>query len=273
LLRTALRQPLLHFVLLGALVFIVDAQLSRSSQQIEVTQAIRNEVAALLQQSLSRRATEEELQRGLEEWLDTEVLFREALSLGLEENDAVIRAHLARKLQLVVRERTVLDDPTQAELSQQLESNRQRYTAALSFDVTHVFLLTQPGATSGDKGDPARVDDALARLRAGADPKTAGDHFPRGPVFTRLTQPQLEQIVGAKLSSVLAPEQRGNWQAIAGTRGTHLLRLDALHDGSPNLEALRPTLTADVQEKQKQERLHEFTAQLRKRYEIERAAE
>lgn len=259
LVRSALRQPLVYFVLLGATVFAVDAAL-RPARNIQVSEAVENEVLAELARTLGRAPTKEELEGALDEWVDTELLFREALALGLDQNDAVIRNHLAQKLAHVVRERSVLADPTEAELRAQLEANPARYTRPDTYDVRHVFIA-RPGADD----HPARVASALDALRAGANADGVGDHFPRGPVFTDSTRLQLEQALGIRLLPELAADRVQQWQSVSGPRGTHLVRLEAIHSGAPDLDRSRDALVKDVSEQKKRAALARFLTELRER--------
>lgn len=261
-LRGALRQPLPYFVLLGVVVFLVDFWLRRASDAVGDPAGVRREVASSLQKTLSRPPTDAELQRGLEQWVDKELLFREALALKLDENDSVIRDHLAQKLEHIVRERTVLEAPTEAELRARLAAHPKRYTAPKTFDVTHAFVLR----ASSPETYQARVDEVVTRLAGGAKPETVGDHFPRGPKFTGMTRPQLERIFEAKLSAALDVHRIGQWQSVPSPRGTHLLRLDAVNDGKPDFEALRAVLTADVQDQKKRAAESSYLKELRKKY-------
>ena len=267
-LRGALKQPLAHFALLGLTVFLVDFWLRPEPEAIDISPAARREVVTRLEQSLSRPATEGELQRGLDEWMNTELLFREAVALGLDENDAVIREHLARKLEHIVKQRSILAPPSEAELLAQFEAAPERYTGPKTFDLTHVFVRNAAAPAAHQK----RVDEALARLAAGAKPETVGDHFPRGPKFTGMMQAQLEQIFETELSAALDPKHTKSWQALPSRRGTHLIRLDAASDGKRDFQSLRPALTEDVQEKKKQAALHSYLLKLRKKYAIDSEA-
>ncbi len=264
-LRGAAKQPLVQFALLGTAVFLVDHWRSSEAETIEISAATRHEVAKGLERSLARPPTPQELERGVEEWLDTELLFREALALGLDDNDAVIREHLARKLEHIIKQRSILAPPSEAELLAQLEAAPERYRGPETFTLTHVFIRR----SVDPKAHRQRVDEALAKLAAGAEPRSVGDHFPRGPTFTRMMKPQLEHIFQTRLSEALKAEHVGTWQALNSARGTHLVRLDGVFDGRRDLESLKPALTEDIQEKKKQAALQRYLAELRKKHAIE----
>ena len=261
----ALKQPLPYFVLLGGAVFLLDSWLRAAPQTLHLSPEVRREVASRLEQQLSRAPTPAELDRGLEDWVDTEVLFREATALGLDQNDSVIHDHLAQKLRYIVLERTILPAPSEAELHAELRANPARYQNPATFDLTHAFISRSASAGNYD----ARVQAALAELTRGAEPKSVSDHFPRGPKFRGMTQIQFEQIFQAKLAAALQPKQIGAWQVLDSPRGAHLIRLDAASDGSPNFEALRPALIANVQTQKKQARAAAYVTELRRKYPLD----
>lgn len=260
-----LKQPLPYFVLLGAMVFIVDLALRGRSESDSSPLDATGEVRARLEQRLARPPTNAELARGLEEWLDTELLFREAMALGLDQNDSVIREHLAQKLEHIVRERSVPPPASEAELEARLAAEPSRYTAPETFDIAHAFVLEATNPQTFE----ARVDAALAQLTAGDEPEEVGDHFPRGPKFAGMTRPQLESILKTGLAEALQPSRRGQWQVVKSARGAHLIRLDAVHSGKPDFRALRPALEADVLEQKKQAALRAYLEGLRQKYQLD----
>ncbi len=262
LVRRLLRSPPLYFALLGAALFLIDGALRRSRESVTVTSAVTKEVTAELTGALGRPPSDAEVAEALTQWVDEEVLYREARRLGLDQHDAVVRAHLARKLRHMVRERTVLAAPTEAELEAQERAAPARYLGPQTFALTHVFLR-DPGASSVP---PERVKRVLEQLGAGAEPASAGDHFPRGPRFEGMTEPQLEQALGVRLVGQLDAARVGAWQVLTSKRGYHLVRLDAIASGKPSPEALRKALTADLDETKKERAVREYSDELREKY-------
>lgn len=261
----ALKQPLPYFLLLGAAAFLVDCWLRAAPDTIQISPEVRREVAVRLEQQLTRPPTPAELERGLREWADTELLFREATALGLDENDSVIHAHLAQKLRHIVLERTILPAPSEAELRAELAAHPERYTGPVTFELTHVFI----SRSSSGAAFETRVQATLSELARGAEPRGAGDHFPRGPRFEGMTRPQLEQIFQTSFATALEPSRVGTWQRLESSRGAHLIRLDAVSDGKPVFEAVRPALAAEVQARKKQAAVDRYLAELRKKYPLD----
>ncbi|HEY6729278.1 MAG TPA: hypothetical protein VI197_34945 [Polyangiaceae bacterium] len=175
---------------------------------------------------------------------------------------------MAQKLRHIVLERTVLPAPSESELRAELAAHPRRYTSTASSDLTHVFISR---AASGAAFE-TRVREAISQLTRGSEPRSVGDHFPRGPQFRGMPRVQLEQIFQTSFATVLEPSRVGTWQRLDGARGAHLIRLDALHDGKPVFESLRPALTADVQARKKQAAVDAYLAELRKKYRLDATA-
>lgn len=266
-LHAMLRQPLSYFVLVGVVVFLVDNWLRRSVNAVEVSPTVNTEVAMELERLLARPPTAAEVEQGVKEWVDTELLFREASALGLQDNDAVIRAHLATKLKHLVKQRVFVASPSDEELRAELAAHSARYTSPETFSVTHVFI----NASTSDNVE-TRVAEALSKLEAGSDPATVGDHFPRGPHFAELPAANLDRVLGASVSQELTRERIHRWQRFRSRRGVHLVRLDAIVSGAPTFERVKPQLAAAVEEHKREAAVRTFIDELRQKYSVEGAA-
>lgn len=260
-----LKQPLVYFVLLGAVVFVVDSWLRRAADSVDVTEAVRQEIASELQRVHARAPTDQELAQGVQEWRDTELLYREALRLGLDRDDPQLKAHLATKLKNLVKQRAIVAPPTEQELLAEFTANKHKYTRPNTFDVTVVFVNKSVEPETHE----ARVDAIAAKVAAGADPATAGDHFPRGAQLQERLPVQLQQILQTDLSHVLDAERTGTWQRIPSSRGTFLFRLDKINGGEPVFESIKTSLGNELEQRKRDEAFGTFTAELRARYSVE----
>jgi PPIC-type PPIASE domain len=258
------KQPLLYFVLLGVVVFVVDTWLRRDAEVVSVGATVRAELDAELRRTLARAPTQPELDRALADWTTNELLFREASKLGLQENDSVIRLHLATKLKSLVKQRTIVAPPTEAELRASFDAHPERYTRPDTYDVTVVFVAR--GASP--EAHAERVKEVLDKLAAGSEPKGAGDHFPRGPELKDVLLLQLEQVLKVDLSVALRPENQGRWQQVPNARGSYLLRLDHLNSGKPNFDALKGAIAAEIEVHKREAAFAQFVEELRTQYPI-----
>lgn len=258
------KEPLLYFALLGVLVFCVDAWLRRDADSIKVDATVRSELDAELRRTLERPPTHEELERALEEWTTTELLFREASRLGLHENDALIRTHLATKLKNLVKQRTIIEPATEEELRAHFTAHPEHYGRPDTFDVTVVFVAH--GASPEEHA--SRVHELQSKLTAGLEPHGAGDHFPRGPALRDMLQLQLEHVLKADLDAVLRPEALGQWQRVPTARGSYLLRLDRLNSGKPNFDASRAAIAGEIEARKRDAAFERFVGELRSQYPV-----
>lgn len=259
------KQPLIYFVLVGAFVFVADAWLRRKADVIAIDATVRGESEAEFRAMAGREPTPPELAQAVSEWTTKELLFREAMQLGLQENDATVRNHLALKLKNLVRQRTIVTPPTDEELRAELSAHPERYTKSDTYTVTVVFV------SRGDSPEAhaQRTQELVAKLTAGLEPSGAGDHFPRGPVFEDLLAIQLEQVLKVDLRQVLRPENRHRWQQLPNARGSYLIRLDAIHSGAPQFDAVRDAIAGQLEMQKRDAALDEFIAQLRTKYPVE----
>lgn len=258
------RQPLTYFVLAGVVAFCVDAWLRREANVILITSGIRTELADEFKRNYSRAPTADELENAIQEWTDTELLFREATELGLAENDGVIRDHLARKLSQMVIQGNVPDEPTDGELLQELRAHPERYRKPDTYTISHVFINRAKAPDTFD----ARVGEALSKLESNAPVASVGDHFPRGPVFEGLSQAHLEANLNLKLSSVLKPSEVGVWHRLPGARGMHFVRVDAVVSGEPTLDNSRASLSGAVTASKKGAAAQTYVRELREKFTV-----
>jgi hypothetical protein len=161
------REPLLHFVALGLLIFAVDHFASPASgdpRMITVDKEIETNLVSLFEEGQGRAPTDRELDRLIHRWLQNEVLYREALALGLDKGDEMIRERLILKMRMVVLNNVVVDPPSEKDLRQWFERNRSRYDLPRRFD----FVQFQVADANAD--DPNLAQDLASGMIDGVVP-------------------------------------------------------------------------------------------------------
>lgn len=267
--RTWHKQPLPYFLALGALIFALDSVLSQDDNVIVVSQAVRSEVALKTELELGRTPQPEEVQAALEQWRETEALYREGLKLGLLDNDEVVRAHIANKLRYVASQRVVVSEPSETTLRAYLRAHEERFRQPTAFDLEHVFVARHAPGLKGDAANPrVRAEQLLKQLRQGADWKTLGDHFPRGPQFSNRSRQDLERALKLDLSSAFDSPRTDVWTMVEGKRGFHLLRITRI-SGGVDFDRLKETLRLAVQADEKERAAQRFVDEVQGRYEFE----
>jgi len=268
LLGRVLREPLLHFTLLAAVVLAVQHWAAPPSPRRIVVTA--EELRGLRQEHRRRTganptpADEEAL---LGRYLDDEVLYREALALGLERGDVIIRRRLIQKMQFLTEDMSPIPEPTDTDLDAYLASHRKRYAIGDRVSLTHVFFTPY----RPDDDVEARASDARAQLAAGIDPTTLGDPFVRGRDFVLETEPELAGVFGPGFATAVMALPVGEWSApIRSSYGVHLVRVRERRAAqSLGVAELRDRLRHDWREERRADANQAALARLRAQYEID----
>ncbi len=231
------REPLLHFVLLGALLFALDHWLvsRRDDPRTIVLGAQADQQARqLFKASRSRDPDTDELRALRERWLDNEVLYREGLALQVDRGDAAIRERVIFKSLSVVDANLKLppfDDDT---LRAWFEVRRGKYDEPARFDFHEAVL-------AGDSGEAA-VRSFVQALNAGAPGQASAGLR----VFKGRPHDNLASSYGQGFAKALEASPTGRWQAMATDGGWRAVRLDAVTPARPAVfEALRGVVLQD----------------------------
>lgn len=262
--RSALRsEPLVHFALVGLLLFGAHALLApRRADPLVVDRARVDATATALARKLGRPAAADDIAAALLTELDEDRLHREALALGLDRDDPIIRRRLIQKLRFVHEDLAAADAvPDDDALRALRDADPARYTIPERLAVTHVL------AAAGRHPDPrAAADDLRARLLAGADPAGLGDPCVHGQRFPARTLAAYAGMFGADFSAALSHMPEGTWSIVPSSFGWHVARVDARTPPTlPDVAALRPRLVADWEAARRDEGARAALAELRAR--------
>lgn len=163
-----LREPLLHFVVAGALLFAVDAWRNRDAVEprgvVRITSADVEWLSASWTRQRQRAPSDEELRRLVADSVREELLAREARALGLDEDDTVVRRRLAQKMEFILQDAVRLTGPDEAELRRSYDRDPARYRTVAGVSFTQLFFRSEADARravaavettpSDDVGDP-----------------------------------------------------------------------------------------------------------------------
>jgi len=267
------REPLLHFVVLGALVFGVYRWVAPSapSKRIVLSPSL---ISGLRQDHLRRSGalpTDEEERALIEQFLDTEVLYREALALGLDRGDIIVRRRLVQKMEFLTEGVDPIAEPMEQELIAYRETHADRYAIPAQVTMTHVFV----GRDRHADAEPA-ARALRSQLGAGADPASMGDPFVRGREFVRQSERELAAVFGDAFAAQVWALPVGEWSApIGSSYGVHLVRVSERIAGRlPALDDIRSSVRRDWQTERRSADSRVALDRLRRHYDIrvERAA-
>lgn len=264
-----LREPLGHFVVLGAALFLLHRVLAPvdGDRRIAVSASVRRALVDEHVRRFNAPPTTEQVDAMLDRWIDDEVRVREALALGLDQGDIIVRRRLIQKMDFVLEDAAPLARATDAELAAYLAAHPERYADPTRVSLVHVFA-------ANDRRDGG-ADGAIAAWReqlvAGAAPETLGDPFLRGREFPARTESELAGVFGPVFAQSVMALPVGEWSApIRSSFGLHVVRVTARVAGrAPSLDAVRTQVERDWRDERRTALDQEALAQLRARYRID----
>ena len=225
------REPLLHFLLVGGLLFAADAVLrdraAPSDQVIRISEPEIDRLRAQWTRQYQRSPAPEEIQGLIDARLREEVLFREALAMGLDQDDSIVRRRLAQKLEFLIEDLAAAREPTEAELSAFFEARQEGYQLPARVSFSQVFF------SPDRRGRAAKPDASL--VLAGLRPETLaaaaadqGDRFMMGASYSEQRPQDVEAVFGPEFVQALFEIEPGGWSGpIPSAYGWHLVRIEA----------------------------------------------
>ena len=240
-LRRLLREPLLHFLLLGILIFAGDHLLTAvrgDPQDIILTKEAYQEAHDTFTAGMKREPSRAELKTLTDRWVDNEVLYREGLALGLDRGDPAMRERVIFKALSLAQAALVLPKINEAGLKEWFESRRDRYDLPARFDFEEALL------TGGDS-TPQSMQKFAAALNAGQAPAVEGSLR----IFKDRPRPNLVQSYGAAFAQNLEAQAVGNWSIIQSSDTARVVRLVAVRPGQKaNFDEVKESVYKDWKE-------------------------
>ena len=246
--RRWLREPLLHFLLIGAALFGIYnfTQTGRTgpapSTQIQLTLDELAQLALQFQSQWRRQPTGEEFQRLVENKVQEEVLYREALAMGLDKDDTIVRRRMAQKMQFLAEDVAAAREPTTAELRAWYEKNRAAFAQPSRVSFRHLYFSPdRRGARARDEATKALGSLAGQPQDAKLAPSLADRFMFQGYYHDRSPE-QLGKEFGPQFAQAVVGLPPGAWQGpIESGLGWHLAFVDTVTPGRvPAFEEIEP---------------------------------
>jgi hypothetical protein len=272
-----IHEPLVHFLLLGALILAASAIVSKhrddASRRIVIDKSLVLHFIKLEQAQMGTPPSKSQLDGMIEDYIREEVEFREAKRMGLDKDDEIVRRRLASKFDFLQRDLVTVPDPSAGELQLYYAEHQKDFLQRASVTFTHIYFSPDHG---GDAVARSRAEQALIKLQSGPVTRAPqlGDPFPLQSDYADVQRLDLLQQFGDGpiVDSVFAtPVNRWAGPVHSGY-GWHLVYVTHREEThAPPLEEIRDKVKAayvdDMKEKANQER---FEA-LKKQYVIDRA--
>jgi peptidyl-prolyl cis-trans isomerase C len=263
-----LREPLWHFVVLGAAVFALHRAVTPADEvrRITVSANVRRALVAEHAAQYGAPPTAAQERAIVERWIDDEVRVREALVLGLDREDLIVRRRLIQKMDFLLEEDAPLKRATDAELNAWLAARPAAYAIPARVSLEHVCAASERHPADGE----TVVATWRNTLVQGGVAAGLGEPFLRGRTFARQTEAELAGIFGAPFAAAVMGMPTNTWSApIRSSYGWHTVRLSERMAGGPaQLDDVRAVVERDWREAQRAVLDRAALERLRAQYEV-----
>jgi peptidyl-prolyl cis-trans isomerase C len=233
-----LREPLLHFLLIGLLLFGLYACMNRGRSRLGSPRQIvlsLDELATMeryFESQWHRRPTPEEFRAMVEDKIKEEVLYREGLVMGLDKGDTIVKRRMAQKVQFLAEDIATAHEPSTAELQTWFEKDSSKFALPSRYSFRHIYF--SPDKRGKDAHDDAAK--ALARIAGQPEDSTlitpVADRFMFQDYYSDRTPSAIAKEFGPQFAVALEKVKPGSWQGpIESGFGWHLVFVDTVIPG------------------------------------------
>jgi hypothetical protein len=267
----ALREPLAHFLVIGVVLFAANSMIhgperDAPGEAITISQGQVNQIAESYRLLSGRMPSRAELETLVDDFITEEISYREAVAMGLDADDTIVRRRMRQKLEFLLEDATASEEPTEAELKVWLTEHADGYRLPERRAIRHVL------ASADRRGKQTRVDAAafLANLRSGVDPSTLGDPSMLPAATPLTTKEGVANLFGEDFAASVFAHNGESWFGpVASPFGEHLILVMETEAGrAPALEDVRDRVRSDLIESRRDQARNDFQAGMRKRYQV-----
>jgi parvulin-like peptidyl-prolyl isomerase len=240
-----LKEPLLHFMLIGAAFFALYAWLNpgalQSERRIVIDEGRINSLAESFERTWNREPTQRELANLVDEFALDEIYYRRALSMGLDQNDAVVRRRLRQKLEFLASSAATVVQPGDVELQGYLEQNADQYRRPDRYSFSQVYI----NATRSSAELEQRLEEVEEALKKGES--VTGDSSLIATGFDDISAFQIDNTLGSGFTAQLDGLPLNEWSApLRSGLGFHFVNLYKREPGAlPSLDEIRDVVLRD----------------------------
>jgi len=267
--RKLLREPLLHFFVLGAGLFFlydnIDGESPDARNEIVIGENRLSIISATFERVWQRAPTDAELQGLIDSYVREEVMYREGIALNLDRDDAIVRRRVAQKMSFIA-DGLVPEVPTDTELQSWLLSHAGEYRVPPRFSFRQVYIDPQRHA--------GELESVIASMRktlaAASDETLAGDPTMLPRSLENADLRDVERTFGSEFGDAILGVEVGSWQGpIRSSFGLHFVDIaEHIPARDPLLIEVRSAVERDFLNSRSQEISDAFYQSLLERYTV-----
>jgi hypothetical protein len=211
-------------------------------------------------QQKGREPSEREMAKLVDSWLQSELLYRKGLDMGLAESDPVIRDRIIQKTEFLFRNLASIKEPSEQQLRAWYQEKADNYQKQASYDFEHILIRRK------DEKAKAQIEGIRAQLLEGKETSDFGPGYHR---FVKRNRASLDITFGEDFVDRLDAMPNDRWEIALSKKGWHALRKQARHQPpQPEFKKLEPLLRQDYQKQQQREEVARLIEELRQNFSI-----
>ncbi|MEE4216776.1 MAG: peptidylprolyl isomerase [Xanthomonadales bacterium] len=268
-----LKEPLVHFLLLGAVIFFVYglvAEKGRAENEIFISRGQQENLVNTFSRTWQRLPTPVEYQGLLKDYIRQEIAYRQSREMGLDQDDIVIRRRLRQKMEMLAEDVAGLVPPTEEDLQAYLDGHTENFMIEPRMSLQQIYF------SSDRRGERAAADaqEALQNISgqgAMANTEALGDPLPLPAVLDDAGESEIARLFGSVFVEGLRGVEAGSWTGpVASGFGLHLVLVMDRRDGRvPVLDEVRPDVLRELMNQQRQDSVDGLYEKLAENYSIE----
>lgn len=266
-------EPLVHFLFIGALLFLGFSVFSVDYQAQDTTIVVtENDISVLkadFERTWQRPPRDTELKGLLDEMVREEIAYREGLALGLDRDDPYIRRRLRMKLELMLEDISAQGSPTDEALQQFLAENPEKFLQEARYGFSQIYLNPSQRGDTLEK-DAQRLLEQLNQNGAGVDLTTVGDSIMLPRTIPLSPSSVINRQFGSDFTGQLADLEVGSWQGpIRSGYGLHLVLIEERVEArAPDFTEIRTLVERDYELQLRKELKDKIYSSLREKYTV-----
>lgn len=272
--NSLIREPLVHFLIIGAAFFfffeLFDDPAGSNTGRIVVSQGQIEFLKANYSRTWQRPPSDEEMRALVDNYVLDEIFYREALALGLDKNDQIIRRRLKQKMTLLSNDLAQTIKPSEEELNSFLTNHPDLFRKDPQLSFSHIFF--DPGKRGlGLEADAGQILDQLAAEEGAGDTALLGDTLMIPQTFKRATLSEILRYFGEPFGAAVMDIPVGSWTGlIRSGYGYHLVLVTEKTDARlPDLSEVRPQVEREWMATRQKQLHNALVDKLRKNYTVE----
>lgn len=274
-LRRALAQPLLHFLLVGALIFwaseLFGPKAVGDERRLVIPPERVEQLAAGFAKQWRRQPDPTELQGLIDEFVREEILYREGMALGLDRDDTVIRRRVVQKVEFLIEDLVASGEPDEVALAAFYAQNSERFRAPARLGLHHIYFSSDRRGDGAAEDARQLLDELVAAEASGSNPAAeSGDPFMLSDRYRDISRRELAAQLGDEFAAAVFALSADEWHGpIESSYGFHLVRVSERADETlPPFTDVRERVRAEYLDEQRRLANDVAIRRLRDRYEI-----